>query len=361
VSVRERSGHWHYRFKVAGKSFEGSTGLVAIRQNLNAAKTIEAHKRLEAQQGFELANSRELPFNIAATEFLKWCHGTEYHRKPNTAKRISGSFTSLIQFFKDAYVREIGPIEVERYKTHRKTEDQVKDVTLRNDLNALSLFLKYAIKAGWADLNPMKGEDKVKRPSGEDAIRINVVSTDVEARYFEAIRRPDPNKRSNLYDVAKLILLQGLRPEEVMSLRKDDYAPQAETVQIRGGKTRSARRCIYLCKESADILAERTKDHGFWIFPSNRLPGDHIRQLNTTHDSVCQDAGVSFVLYDLRHTFATRFIEAGGDLATLAAILGHSSLRIVQRYVHPTAEHQRASMKKYEAARPVPRLQKVKG
>jgi site-specific recombinase XerD len=39
--------------------------------------------------------------------------------------------------------------------------------------------------------------------------------------------------------------------------------------------------------------------------------------------------------------------EAGVDLATLAAILGHGSIRIVQRYVHPTAEHKRAAMAKY--------------
>jgi site-specific recombinase XerD len=40
--------------------------------------------------------------------------------------------------------------------------------------------------------------------------------------------------------------------------------------------------------------------------------------------------------------------QAGIDLATLAAILGHSSIRIVERYVHITAEHRRQAMKRYE-------------
>lgn len=149
------------------------------------------------------------------------------------------------------------------------------------------------------------------------------------------------------------MLNQGMRPEEVTCLRKDDVDLERGQRQIRKGKSTAARRTLDLTSESRQILARRMAGNSPWMFPSPRNPGQHLTRLNGAHDRVCEKAlkvGVplAFVLYDLRHTFATRMAQAGIDLATLAAILGHSSIRIVQRYVHPTAEHKRSAMLRYD-------------
>lgn len=39
----------------------------------------------------------------------------------------------------------------------------------------------------------------------------------------------------------------------------------------------------------------------------------------------------------LRHTFATRYLENGGDIYSLQSILGHTSLEMVKKYVHLTS------------------------
>jgi hypothetical protein len=55
-----------------------------------------------------------------------------------------------------------------------------------------------------------------------------------------------------------------------------------------------------------------------------------------------------FRIYDLRHSFATRSVDAGTDLPTLSSLLGHASILMTMRYVHPAAEQKRTAMEKFE-------------
>lgn len=41
----------------------------------------------------------------------------------------------------------------------------------------------------------------------------------------------------------------------------------------------------------------------------------------------------------LRHTFASHFIQNGGNILTLQRILGHSSLAMTRRYAHLAPDH----------------------
>lgn len=105
--------------------------------------------------------------------------------------------------------------------------------------------------------------------------------------------------------------------------------------------------------ESREIIGRRMNGDSRWIPPSDRLHGSHIGRLNSVHDRIMAEAekdGIDllFVMYDLRHTFATRMAIDGTDLTTLAQILGHSSIRCVKKYVHPAADHKKRAMKRYD-------------
>ena len=53
--------------------------------------------------------------------------------------------------------------------------------------------------------------------------------------------------------------------------------------------------------------------------------------------------------HTLRHTFATRCIEAGVDSRTLSAILGHSTIvTTLDRYVHISETQKRTNIEKLE-------------
>jgi site-specific recombinase XerD len=60
----------------------------------------------------------------------------------------------------------------------------------------------------------------------------------------------------------------------------------------------------------------------------------------------------AMVLYNLRHTFATRFISSGTEVTILQKILGHSEMGMTMRYVK-IAEHYKVEaavkLKKYRA------------
>lgn len=348
--IRDREGNWHYRFEFQGREFSGNTGLAATERNCSAAKKIEASERgkVKALAAENRLSSRSISFVDAAAEFVTWCEQVEYRGKPNTWKRISSSFHSLVTFFGTAKVADIAPGDLERYKTWRLVTHAIKEVSLRHDLHNFSLFCQYARKQRWITGDPM---EDISIPSDAEATRDNILTPEMENAYFKrAFEVQDRNGRRNLYDFGRLMILQGCRPEELMVLRQEHIDLEKRQMRIVAGKSRAAKRTLALCQESIEILTSRIDGMSPWVFPSDRKAGRPIAKLQGPHDRVCRESGVSCVIYDLRHTFATRMIESGIDVMALAKILGHANLRTIQRYVHLTDEHTRKAMEQYDAA-----------
>jgi integrase len=216
-----------------------------------------------------------------------------------------------------------------------------------------------------------------------------ILSNAEEFLYFEeALARS-----VDLHDVATLIINQGMRPEEVIEIEKKNVDLIGRTLRIPSGKTKAARRTLRLTADSFEVLkrriqdseeseaklkglceriakrlkmdpqkiAERERQKRGFVLPARRVGkrgNGHISLsgLENCHNDVletCKREGqtIPFVLYDLRHTFATRAAQDGMPLPTLASVLGRSSLRRVQKYVHPPQDHQQAEMDRIDKIR----------
>lgn len=382
MSLRNRSGNWHYRFFAAGRTWTADTGLAATERNRNGALLAEAEARKLVSAGqTDQLKIQPKPFSDAADQFIEWAKG-EHRAKPETWKRLRGSMASLKIYFKLRPLHTVTVGQVQDYMSWRRlcpecagdgcdvcdqTGQGVKEITLRHDLHALSPLFKYGIRHNWCTRNPV---NDVKIPSDGDAVRIHVLAPAEEMLYFDTCRQLAAELRAdavsakgatiwakqraaiafdNLYDLGRLMILQGPRPSEVMSARAEHVNTTQSEWLIAEGKSKAARRILDLTPEARGIMEARSMAAGECGFLfAGRKRGTPLSDVENAHKRVLERSGLAFVIYDFRHTFATHFAEAtGGDVVALASILGHANLRTVMRYVHISREHRRSQMSRF--------------
>src|SRR5215213_7645550 len=67
---------------------------------------------------------------------------------------------------------------------------------------------------------------------------------------------------------------------------------------------------------------------------------DERQRVEGSFDDLLERAGIKdFRFHDLRHTFASWYMMNGGDLYELAKILGHSNIKMTERYAKLAKQH----------------------
>ena len=100
-------------------------------------------------------------------------------------------------------------------------------------------------------------------------------------------------------------------------------------------------RTLAFCESivKSDFILQRPAESGL-VF--KRKDGSPLRNsdLGHMHASVrtLLKLPADCVLHSLRHTFGTRLGEAGADAFTIMRLMGHSTVIVSQRYVHPSPE-----------------------
>jgi len=76
------------------------------------------------------------------------------------------------------------------------------------------------------------------------------------------------------------------------------------------------------------------------IFPPKAGAKGERQRVEGSFETVLKLAGTEdFRFHDLRHTFASWYMMNGGDLYELAKILGHSNIKMTERYAKLAKTH----------------------
>lgn len=357
MPLRVKHNQLEYRFQFGGRRYSKQTGLADTARNRTLASQMEAQHRAAIEQAAApkqpqpWGTPRAPGFNEVLMDFSAYCD-LRYQAHPSSSRRIAGSLASAAEYFGQTSIGHIDAAALSGYMQWRDQEHQVRPVTLRHDLHALSVLFQWAQTRGWMNENPTR---QVPIPSDREAVRQHIVTAEEEQAYLAAAA----GQSRDLHDVAVLILTQGMRPAEVCALQVADVEIGRRRLHVRASKSTAGKRSLWLTSEALEILTARVAAAAAlatrWLFPQQGNPAVPIERVNNAHARVRKlHPQLQFCLYDLRHTFATRAAEAGINGFALAAILGHASTRTLPRYVHPTQQYQDQAMQLLNAKREEP-------
>lgn len=141
-------------------------------------------------------------------------------------------------------------------------------------------------------------------------------------------------------------LSTGMRKDEILGLRWADVDFVKGFVRVTDAESKSGReRNILMNALVFETLRsmDRTAEYVF----QNPDTGKHLRQIDGSFRTALDRAGIKgFRIHDVRHTAASRMIEAGVDIVTVSRILGHATIQMTMRYAHPTPEAMRLAVEK---------------
>ena len=118
-------------------------------------------------------------------------------------------------------------------------------------------------------------------------------------------------------------------------------------VVVDSPKSESSKRVIPL-PEFLLPYVQQFRKHSGYVIDGGKSGHSEPRVMQQRFRKMANDVGLENVTFHtLRHTFATRCVEAGFDVKTLSEVLGHADVKTtLNRYVHPSFELKQKNMAK---------------
>lgn len=365
MSLYKRGRVYWYNFEFQGKRFQGTTRL----RNERLARQFEAKVKSDLALGLVgLTATKPGPvFAKYAPQFREFVRRHNANH-PRTVGFYEEKLDRLLEYrpLAECRLNQIDEKLIEGYKHQRRKT--VEAATVNRELATL----RRALRLAWHTFKLISRVPVIAMEPGE-VERDFVLNYTQEAAYLAAASDP-------LHDFAILSLETGVRAGEGASLRWEDivfdgaHGGRLGYIQIREGGRKHRKRQLSMTPRVQAMLENRRRFLPLetFVFPG-RSKGRHILVSSLDHQHVrARQAAIvvleddrteklpeEFVIHSLRHTFGTRLgMCPDADAFTIMKIMGHSSVTVSQKYVHPTPERQERAFEQLESMNQILRGEK---
>ncbi|MCM1285014.1 MAG: site-specific integrase [Acetobacter sp.] len=296
-----------------------------------------------------VCNSMNMTVNVLIAE---WLDSIKNQVKPNTYQKYES-------VCKNHIVNEIGSVLVKLISnytiinvTNKLKEKNLSAKSVNDILIVLGLAFKYA-EEEYEIITPRI------RYLKEEKREMRVLSVNEQLQLTTYL-----NLNIDIYKFGILLALYtGIRVGELCALQwddiTDDYIQINKTmtrvktdnktaIKIGSPKSDSSKRLIPTPQCLLPLISQ-LKSIGY-VLSTDKLDYTEPRLMQIKFEKIIAESGLEKTNFHvLRHTFATRCVEAGVDVKTLSEILGHSDVKTtLNRYVHSSFELKQKSMKQFE-------------
>ncbi len=260
-----------------------------------------------------------------ADEYIKYIRDVKQNRSwESTHYQIQ----RLNEFFRDKKLSQITSKDVDDYKLNRLRE--VKPASVNRELACLSHLINLAKRQRqfFGD-NPVS----ISRLLPEHNQVERILERDEETKLLDA---SSPELRA----IIICALNTGMRKNEILTLEWANIDIDRNIITLEHTNTKSKKtRRIPINSVLRRLFIEQklkvgTSNHVF--LSSTGHPYKRHDSLKQAFAGACRRANIEGLrFHDLRHTAATRMIEADASIVAVSRILGHADLKTTMRYAHP--------------------------
>ena len=338
---KRREGLYEVRWREGGRNKS-----VRVHGALELAKKVERKRMSARDENRHLDVKREINFRMSALIDLYW---KEYGSKKRSADREKSITEGIRDELGKLFVREVDGVAVSRWYANLGAVRGLSEGTAVRHFNVMHHMMEKAstiwCKETGLQKNPAD-EVEVRRP---DDARDRYLSDNELRRLKLALDQKrlrkgtkDLNRTTQRMRLIVLIALTtGMRASEIFGLHWPDvmYAEGllAVRAKLKGGKMRYVPMLPEIAGELKRYPVVISDDR---IFPPRKGAYGSRRRLEGSFEDLLRRAKISnFRFHDLRHTFASWYMMNGGDLYELAKILGHSNIKMTERYAKLGRKH----------------------